>query len=287
MSDAGTLSSAFVAAAGALRQAGMETPELDARLLLCHAARVTHEGFIARGREKLDPEAGARLERALARRLKREPMSRITGTREFYGREFLLGPETLDPRADTETLIEAALAHVSARGGRNRSLTILDLGTGTGCILITLLAELPNARGLGTDISQSALALAAHNAARLGVADRACFLAADWLDAIEGGFDLIVANPPYLAADELKRLAPEVAVYDPLEALCGGPDGLEAYRCIAGRVQRVLTPHGKLLVEIGPNQAKEVAEIFRTAGLEVGAVEGDLAGRPRVVVAVC
>ena len=285
MSDAGTLSSAFVAAADALRQAGMETPELDARLLLCHAARVTHEGFIARGREKLDPEAGARLERALARRLKREPMSRITGTREFYGREFLLGPETLDPRADTETLIEAALAHVSARGGRNRSLTILDLGTGTGCILITLLAELPNARGLGTDISQSALALAAHNAARLGVADRACFLAADWLDAIEGGFDLIVANPPYLAVEEIERLAPEVAVYDPPGALCGGPDGLEAYRRIAGRVHRVLAPDGRLFVEIGPTQAQEVTEIFRTIGLEVGALGRDLAGRPRVVVA--
>ena len=136
-----------------------------------------------------------------------------------------------------------------------------------------------------TDISQSALALAAHNAARLGVADRACFLAADWLDAIEGGFDLIVANPPYLAAEEIERLAPEVAVYDPPGALCGGPDGLEAYRRIAGRVHRVLAPDGRLFVEIGPTQAQEVTEIFRTIGLEVGALGRDLAGRPRVVVA--
>jgi release factor glutamine methyltransferase len=263
----------------------METPDLDARLLLCHAAEVTHEAFIARGREKLDAEAGARLERALARRLKREPVSRITGAREFYGREFLLGPETLDPRPDTETLVEAALMHAEARGGRNQSLAILDLGTGTGCILVTLLAELPKARGLGTDVSQAALALAGRNAARLGVADRARFLAADWLDAVDGEFDLVVANPPYLAAEEIERLAPEVAVYDPPEALCGGPDGLDAYRHIAARANRVLALDGRLLVEIGPTQVQEVAGIFCAAGLEVSAVEKDLAGRPRVVVA--
>jgi release factor glutamine methyltransferase len=263
----------------------METPDLDARLLLCHAAEVTHEAFIARGREKLDPEAGARLERALARRLKREPVSRITGTREFYGRDFLVGSVTLDPRPDTETLIDVALGCAAARRGRDRRLMILDLGTGTGCILVTLLVELPNARGLGTDISQAALALAGRNAARLGVADRARFLAADWLDAVDGEFDLVVANPPYLAAEEIERLAPEVAAYDPPGALYGGPDGLDAYRRIAGRAHRVLAPDGRLLVEIGPAQAQEVAEIFRTAGFEISAVEEDLAGRPRVVVA--
>jgi release factor glutamine methyltransferase len=285
MPEVMSFNAAFVAAAAVLREAGMETPELDARLLLCHAACMTHEGLIARGREQLDPEAGARLEGVLVRRLKHEPVSRITDTREFYGREFLIGPETLDPRPDTETLIEAALVHAEARGGHDRPLSILDLGTGTGCILLTLLAELPKARGLGTDISQAALALAAQNAVRHGVADRARFIAADWLDAVDGEFDLIVANPPYLAADEMGRVAPAVALYDPPVALYGGPDGLAAYRRIAGRAGRVLARTGKLLVEIGPTQAQEVADIFRAAGLEVGAVRQDLAGRPRLVVA--
>lgn len=288
MAEALTLNQAFVEAASALRQAGIATPELDARLLLCHAAGLTHEAYTAQTRDPLRPEAGEALGAAIVRRLKREPVARITGTREFYGRTFHLDPQALDPRPDTETLIEAALAHIARSGLRDSPLTLLDLGTGTGCILVTLLAELPRARGLGTDMSYSALASAAANAERLGVAARAAFVAADWLDAVEGKFDLILSNPPYLASREIAALADEVAAYDPILALDGGPDGLDAYRRIAARAGDILAEGGRLLVEIGAAQAEAVAGIFCAAGLKLDgpeAVRQDLAGRPRVVVA--
>jgi release factor glutamine methyltransferase len=280
-----TLNQAFVAAVGTLRQAGMETPELDARLLLCHAAALSHEAYIAKAADALQPETAARLEQALARRLKREPVSRILGSREFYGREFLVDRHTLDPRPDTETLIEAALSMVDQWGGRKRPLKLLDLGTGTGCILVTLLAELPRAHGIGTDISPEALALAAANAERHGVADRAGFIAGDWLAGIAGQFDLILSNPPYLAASEFGNLAAEVSAYDPHLALDGGPDGLDAYRRIAAGAPAALAANGRLIVEIGASQAKRVEKIFRGAGLKVEAIGHDIEGRPRVVVA--
>ena len=279
---------AFVEAAQILREAGIETPELDARLLLCHAASLTHEAFIARAREDLRPDVAALLEGALARRLKREPVARITGTREFHGRSFLLRPEALDPRPDTETLIDAALDIVGKKGWREKPLKLLDLGTGSGSILVTLLAELPRATGIGTDRSVDALALAAANASAHGVATRASFVAVDWLDAIAGKFDLILSNPPYLAASEIAGLAADVAAYDPRLALDGGPDGLRAYRRIAARAREVLAEDGRLLVEIGPAQGEAVGAIFAGSGLrpdEAGNLKLDLAGRPRVVVA--
>jgi release factor glutamine methyltransferase len=283
-----SMQQAFVEAACVLRQAGIETPELDARLLICHAAGLTHEAYIARARDELAPEIAARLGASIGRRVQREPVSRIIGAKEFYGRSFLVDPHALDPRPDTESLIEAALDLVESSFSRERPLKLLDLGTGTGCILITLLAELPQARGVGTDISGAALALAAANARRLGVADRASFLAADWLDAIGTVFDLILANPPYLASGEIALLAREVAAYDPRLALDGGPDGLDAYRRIAARAGEALAQGGRLLVEIGATQAGAVAEILRGAGLKVDAEQGirpDLGGRPRSVVA--
>jgi release factor glutamine methyltransferase len=303
MPEAGglTLGKAFIETASVLRQAGIDTPELDARLLLCYAARLTHEATIARARDELGADAAARLEASLARRLGREPVSRIMGYREFYGRAFLVDRHTLDPRPDTETLIEAALDLVDRQGSRNRPLSLLDLGTGTGCILITLLAKLHEARGIGTDISGAALDVAAANAERLGVADRARFMAAGWLDGIDlpspaeagfakagGRFDLIVSNPPYIPSAEIAGLAEEVASHDPRAALDGGPDGLDAYRQIAPRARQVLAPKGKILVEIGSGQAEAVAEIFARAGLRLDgerAVKRDLAGRPRLVVA--
>ena len=278
---------AFVEAAQILRQGGIETPELDARLLLCHAASLSHEAFIARAREDLRPDAAALLEGAIARRLKREPVARIRGTREFYGRSFLLGPESLDPRPDTETLIDAALDIIGKKGWREEPLKLLDLGTGSGSILVTLLAELPRATGIGTDLSPRALAVAAANASAHGLASRAVFIAADWLDAIAGKFDLILSNPPYLAASEIAGLAADVAAYDPRLALDGGPDGLDSYRRIAARAREVLAGDGRLLVEIGPAQAEAVAAIFAGAGLrpdEAGNPRLDLSGRSRVVV---
>ena len=278
---------AFVETASVLREAGIETPELDARLLLCHAAALTHESFVARAGEALQSEAAVRLEALVRRRASREPISHITGTREFYGRSFLVDESALDPRPDTETLIEAALALIEKTGRREEPLRLLDLGTGTGCILVTLLDELAKARGFGTDLSPAALRLAEANARRLGVADRASFLASDWLDAIHGEFDLIVSNPPYIASGEIKRLAPEVAHHDPYLALDGGPDGLEAYRRIAAGAARLLAPKGAILVEIGASQAPAVAGLLHDGGFLV-ANDGpsfDLGGRPRVVVA--
>lgn len=288
MPELQTLRQAFAATAGALREAGIETPELDARLLLCHATGLTHETYIARAREPLCLDAALQLDGAIARRLKREPVARIMGGREFYGRSFGLGPDTLDPRPDTETLIEAALDIVRERGWRSRPLNLLDLGTGTGCILVTLLAELPRARGIGTDLSADALAIAAANAGSHGVSACASFVAADWLDAITGTFDLILSNPPYLATGEIAGLAEEVAAYDPRLALDGGTDGLDAYRRIAALAGDHLSQNGKILVEIGPAQGEAVAAIFGSAGLRPDEALGlrlDLAGRPRVVVA--
>lgn len=288
MPDAITLTTAFVGAAAVLRQAGIATPELDARLLLCHATGLSHEAYVANRAGALQQAARARFDQAIARRLKREPVSRITGSREFYGRRFDVAPQALDPRPDTETLIEAALALVERRGWRGKRLKLLDLGTGTGCILVTLLAELPQATGIGTDLSAPALALAAANAERLGVAARAAFVAADWLDGIGGSYHLILSNPPYLASGEIAGLAQEVAGYDPLLALDGGHDGLDAYRHIAARAPAVLAEHGGLLVEIGACQAADVQAILSAAGLALEldeAVSCDLAGRPRVVAA--
>lgn len=285
--EAVTLGTVFVRAASLLREAVVETPDLDARLLLCHAAGLTHEGFVAQAREPLAPEVAARLRAVLDRRVRREPVSRITGTREFYGRSFLVDANVLDPRPDTETLIEAALDLIERTGRRREPLRLLDLGTGTGCILLTLLAELPGARGLGTDLSFEALNLAEANATRLGVADHASFLVSDWCEAISGEFDLILSNPPYIASGEIERLAPEVARHDPHLALDGGPDGLEAYRRIAAGAARLLAPKGRILVEIGASQATAVAGLLGEAGFlaEKDGLRLDLAGRPRVVVA--
>lgn len=282
-----TLETALGAAARALREGGVATPALDARLLLCHAAGVTHEGLIAGSREGLAPEATSRLAGFVARRLQGEPVSRIRGLREFYGRDFRLDGDTLDPRPDTETLIEAVLDVVARNGWRTRPLRLLDLGTGSGCILLTLLAELPEAHGVGTDTCEGALRIATDNARRLGLEARARFIAADWLAGIEGCFDLIISNPPYIPAAEIAGLAREVAAYDPRAALDGGADGLDAYRRIAGEAGPALAPEGRLVVEIGATQAAAVSALFRTAGLVVEAddVRFDLAGRPRCILA--
>jgi release factor glutamine methyltransferase len=284
--EAPTLAKAFAASARLLRKAGIATPELDARLLLCRAAGVSQEDLVADPARPLSAEAQTWYGEWIGRRLSGEPVSRILGCREFYGRSFLLDAHTLDPRPDTETLVDAALAVVDRQGGRGRPLRVLDLGTGSGCLLITLLAELPGATGVGTDLSLPALALARDNARRLGVGNRAQFVAGDWFAPVAGRFDLIVANPPYLASEEIDRLPREVAMHDPPLALDGGTDGLDAYRRIAESAAGRLVPGGAILVEIGPAQAEEVFTLLRGAGLQTPAersVWRDLAGRVRVV----
>lgn len=280
-----TLDAAHAAAAGALREGGVDTPSLDARVLLGHATGLSHERLIADGREPLTPEAAARLSAYVSRRLAGEPVSRIKGYREFYGRDFRIDPHTLDPRPDTETLIGAALDLVAAESLSGRPLRVLDLGTGSGCILLTLLAELPLAEGIGTDMNPGALRVASENARRLGLAARVRFVTADWFEGLSGRFDLIVSNPPYIPTGEIARLASEVVDHDPKRALDGGADGLCAYRRIAARAADFLTPDGRILVEIGAGQAQAVIELFRAAGLgfEDEGVRFDLGGRPRCV----
>ena len=277
-----SLGQAHTAAARLLREARIAAPELDARLLLCHATGLSHEAYVAALNDALAPDAAARFGASIERRLAGEPVSRIIGIREFYGRSFSIDASTLDPRPDTETLVEAALGLVD----REAPLNILDLGTGSGCILITLLAELTQASGVGVDVSLRALELARANAHALGVGTRASFAASDWLEAVEGSFDLVVANPPYLSAADMAALAPEVRDHDPRPALDGGPDGLSAYRRIVPGLRKALHPGGFALFEVGPDQAQAVLGLLAAAGLDVG--EGqrlwlDLAGRPRVV----
>jgi release factor glutamine methyltransferase len=277
-----SLGQAHTAAARLLREARIAAPELDARLLLCHAAGMTHEAYVAALNDVLAPDAAARFGDFVERRLAGEPVSRIIGIREFYGRPFRIDASTLDPRPDTETLVEAALGLVD----REAPLSILDLGTGSGCILITLLAELPRASGVGVDVSLPALEQARANAHTLGVGDRAAFLASDWLEAVEGSFDLVVANPPYLSAADMAALSPEVRDHDPGPALDGGPDGLSAYRRIVPDLRKALRPGGFALFEIGPGQDQAVSRLLAEAGLDVGEPQHlwrDLAGRPRVV----
>ncbi|WP_299815124.1 peptide chain release factor N(5)-glutamine methyltransferase [uncultured Jannaschia sp.] len=210
----------------------------------------------------------------IARRAAREPVSHILGRRAFWNHEFRVTADVLDPRPETETLVEQALAAPFAR--------VLDLGTGSGCILLSLLAERPAATGLGTDLSEAALDVARENAAALGLADRAAFRRADWLAGVEGRFDLVVSNPPYIAEAELPALAPELG-FEPALALSPGGDGLDAYRTIARDAPERLTPGGRLMVEIGPTQADAVSALFAGAGLTDIAVCRDLAGRDRVV----
>jgi release factor glutamine methyltransferase len=276
---------AFMEAASALRAARIETPELDARLLLCHAAGLTQEAYVASPKTLLSESATSRFDAVIARRLEGEPVSRIVGVKEFYGRTFAVDRHTLDPRADTETLIDAVLDTLSREGRRGERLRLLDLGTGTGAILLTLLAELPLAQGVGSDVSEGTLQIARRNAHELGVGDCVGFVAGDWFEPIEGRFDIVVSNPPYIASAEIAGLSREVR-YDPLVALDGGADGLRAYRRIASEVGRVLNPGGLAFLEIGKTQGEAVLALLRGGGLKIDGgmpILTDLAGRQRVV----
>ncbi len=277
MSPAPTAAEALRAAIPVLAAAGIEDAPRDARLLLAHAMGIAPDRLTLHLPDPLDPAAAARLAAALAARAARQPVAQITGRRLFWGRPFQVTRATLDPRPETETLVAAALEQPFAR--------VLDLGTGTGCILVTLLAERPAATGTGLDLSPAALAVAKANAAALGVADRARFALSDWFAAAEGRHDLIVANPPYIAAAEMADLAPEVRDWEPHLALTPGGDGLAAYRAIAAGAGAHLMPGGRLLLEIGPTQGAAVAGLLHAAGLVDVAIRKDLDGRDRVLAA--
>ncbi|MEM9012856.1 MAG: peptide chain release factor N(5)-glutamine methyltransferase [Pseudomonadota bacterium] len=258
-----------------LSEAGVPDAARDARRLLAHAAGL--DGAALAG--GLTAEAAASEEAAfaaaVAARRARKPVSQITGSRLFWGRPFQVTGDVLDPRPETETVIAACLDGPAA--GR-----ILDLGTGSGALLLTLLAEWPTAAGLGTDISAPALAVARQNAAALGVADRATFQRADWLAGIDGSFELIVCNPPYIAADALADLAPDVRDWEPRGALTDEADGLSVYRRLAPALAQVLAPGGRAIFEVGEGQAGDVRAIFAATGWGA-TVHTDLDGRERAI----
>jgi release factor glutamine methyltransferase len=269
------------------RQAAIDTPEQDARLLVLHACGLSHEAYVLAPQTPLTGAARERLADAARRRTAREPVSRIIGRREFWGRSFEIDAATLDPRADTETLVEAVLGILDREGRRDAPLSILDLGTGTGCILLSLLAELPRAQGLGVDIDAGALAVAARNAAAHDLISRARFCCGDWTAQISSSFDVIVTNPPYIRHSDIRELAPEVSLYDPLRALDGGVDGLDAYRRITCETLP-LAPKGALLaLEAGAGQMTQLIDLLINSGWAANRsscrVYNDLAGHERVV----
>ena len=269
--------------AARLSAAGLESGRLEARLLIGDAAALTVEQLVAHPERTIeDGGVLARIERLTKRRLAREPMSQILGQREFWSLTFKVTPDVLTPRPDSETLVEAALA---ALVDRSRPWRILDLGVGSGCLLLSLLHELPNATGVGIDCSERALAVARDNAEALGVAGRAVLQLGDWGQGIEEQFDLVVSNPPYIPSDDIETLDPEVSEHEPWLALDGGLDGLDAYRRLAGQLPVLAREGGWALLEVGVDQAQIVARLVRAAGFKIERIRADLGGIERVVVA--
>lgn len=270
-----TAAEALAAAAGRLRAAGVPDPARDARMLLAHAASVDATRITLIAPEHLAPDIEERFDQLVSLRAVRVPVSHLIGEREFYGRRFKVSGDVLDPRPETETLIEAALAEPFG--------SVLDLGTGSGCILVTLLAERPHAVGMGVDLSEAACLQASANAVLHEVSARADIRKSDWFGAVEGRFDLIVSNPPYIGLTELVALQPELTRHEPRMALTDGGDGLSAYREIAARARASLAQGGRVLVEIGAMQAGAVLDIFSGAGWARPRVIHDLGGQDRVV----
>ncbi len=262
-----------------LRNAGVDSPRSEARLLLAHAMGVRQENIISG--ERPDDAALARFRAAVERRSAREPFAYIVGRREFFSLDFAVGPGVLIPRPESEMLVEEALRRFARA---DETLRVLDLGTGSGCLLLTFLMERRNAYGVGIDRSDIALGFARRNAEQLGLARRARFLRGNWGESLRARFDLIFVNPPYVKRSDIPTLAPEVAVHEPATALDGGKDGLEAYRQIAPALRELLSPSGCAFVEIGEGQAEAVAAIFTNADLAIDGTVTDLARIHRCLV---
>ncbi len=276
-----TLVQAWTRARERLKAAGVDSPAIDARLLLEAAADATRADILTDPYRELTPEQDEAFESHLARRARREPVSRILGRRGFWKIMLRVDPHVLSPRPDTETVVQEALA---AFPEENRRFQVLDLGVGSGAILLAILAERPAAVGLGVDVSEEALAVARDNAAHLGLEGRTALLRGDWTAGLgSDGFDLVVANPPYIPSRDIEALDPEVREHDPRLALDGGEDGLDAYRVLAPEVLRVLRPGGRFLLEIGHDQAAAVEALMRGAGADEVRTVKDLALKDRVV----
>jgi release factor glutamine methyltransferase len=267
--------------AGEFRRHGLDAPELDARLLVGHALALDHAALAAQSARVLAADEADAIAVLAARRLAREPVARILGRKEFWQLSLGLNAETLVPRPESETVVEAALA--ALRGRHDAPLRIVDLGTGSGALLFALLSELPAAYGIGTDISLAALGCARANAAGLGLAGRAAFVACDYGAALCGPFDLLVSNPPYVARGDIAALQPEVRDFDPRRALDGGPEGLAGYRAIASQVRHLLAPGGVLVLELGFGQLADIHAIFSAVGLAPAAERHDLSGVARAL----
>lgn len=280
-----TVARTLTAAAVRLKEAGVEDPRRDARLLIAAAIEAGPERLIAEPERVLEDGEAARIEASIARRAAREPVSRILGRRGFWSLEFEITPDTLDPRPDSETLIAAVLARIEAQGLVGAPLTVLDLGTGSGCLLLALLSELPAATGLGLDISAAALEVARRNARKLGLSERARFVVGDWGAGLGGSWQLIVSNPPYITDGEIGDLAPEVARYDPRLALTAGSDGLDAYRKLLPRAASLLGRGGMLALEVGRGQQDAVTALLAASGLTPRGRYRDLGGIERCLLA--
>lgn len=263
--------------AALLAEANVDTPRLDARLLLAHAAGLTQAGLLQDPNRSVDAAAYRAL---LDRRVAREPVALILGHQEFWSLPFAVSNATLVPRPDTETLIEAALAVLDRAAIRS----VLDLGTGTGCLLLAALSELPGAWGVGVDLVPAAASLAQCNARALGLHGRAAFLCGEWATAISGQFDLVLSNPPYISAPDLTSLMPEVKRYEPMSALNGGDDGLEAYRAILPDLRALLSPGGLAVLELGIGQSDAVTALATASGLRQAGLRSDLSGVPRALL---
>jgi release factor glutamine methyltransferase len=267
-----------------MKAAGLDTPVLDARLIVQHALEISWDTLYLKEDQPLTEGERGRLESELARRAAHEPVSRIVGRRHFWTLDLAVSPDTLDPRADTESLIETVVVAIPER---TQPLKFLDLGTGTGAILLALLAEYPHATGLGVDLSEGALAVARLNAESHGLSVRASFAAGCWAQGLAGPFDVIVSNPPYIESGDLAGLAPEVREHDPALALDGGADGLDAYRAIIPAIPLLLSPSGFAVLEIGAGQADAVARIAQEHGLAPIGRRADLGGIERALSFNC
>lgn len=277
-----TVGSALAEVARRLAAAGIDEARREARLIVAAALGWQVAQVLGGPEAALDGTARQRVLALADRRARREPLSRLLGYREFWSLRFALSPETFDPRPDSETLIEAALAALPDRAEPYR---VLDLGTGTGCLLLALLSELPNAVGVGVDRSAAAVATARQNAQALGLSSRARLLVGDWGAALGGEWDVILANPPYIPSGEIESLMPEVARHEPRPALDGGPDGLDAYRALAPEIHRLLAPAGLAFLELGLGQKAAVMALLAGVGLAMRATRPDLSGVDRCLVA--
>jgi release factor glutamine methyltransferase len=278
-----TIASTRQALARAFAAGALDSPELDARILVGHALGLDAAGIVSQGDRKVTSSERAAVAALARRRLAHEPVARILGVKEFWGLPLRLNDETLVPRPETETVVEAALAALGPR--RQHALRIADLGTGSGALLLALLSECPAALGTGTDLSERAIGCARRNAHALRLYERAFFAVCNYGAALKGSFDLVVSNPPYVRRSDIATLQPEVRLFDPARALDGGDDGLHGYRAITADAGRLLAPGGLIVVEFGAEQAGTVAALFSVAGLAVESLHPDLSGEARALLA--